>query len=70
MRSNEHLTIIEQLHMAALATYGSNPVCIIEYMDTQGRKTVKGSVFYFTNSMVCLKDGSQIQIEQIRKVIC
>lgn len=65
-----HLTVLEQLHMAALVTYTNSPLCEIDYEDENGRKTLFGSVMYFTNNTVCLKDGRTIKIKNIRKVTC
>ncbi len=66
--NTSYLTILEQLHLAALATYTNSPLCEIDYEDEQGQKRMFGSVLYFTNNTVCFKDGTTIKIKNIRKV--
>ncbi|CAN5237540.1 hypothetical protein BH09BAC1_BH09BAC1_17920 [soil metagenome] len=66
----EGMTIMEQVHMAALLTDERNEACVIDYEDASGQQIIKGSVFYFTNSTVCLNDGRLISISDIRKITC
>lgn len=65
----EQLTVLEQLHLAALINNTSSPVCEIDYEDESGLKTIFGLIFYFTNTTVCFKDGRTLNIKNIRKVI-
>lgn len=70
-RERDGLTIMEQLHMAALVTYTNNPLCVIDYVDAEnGLQIIKGTVQYFTNTTVCLDEGRTITISSIRKITC